>query len=103
MPGQGAEIRTGHMQQLGFDSLAAGSSLDGGAAPSGIQDGIAFGTVVRRAASRNRWKAKKPVPLPERIQQATLEELFAQPTQTREDEPVVRRKIDERQSANGKV
>src|SRR6266567_3863370 len=88
-----AEHRPGHIKQLDFDALAALPSSDSSTIPPGKQDGIAtvasdattatsdVATGVKgevyRPAPPVRRRAKKHPPLPDGIQQSTLDELFA--------------------------
>src|SRR6266699_6691615 len=92
MPGRGAERRAEPIKQLNFDALAALPASESNAIPPGKQNGIAtaksdvatvasdVATALRgevyRPAPPIRRKTRKHAPLPEGIQQATLDDLF---------------------------
>src|SRR6266568_5899404 len=94
MPGRGAERRAEPIKQLNFDTLATLPASDSSTILPGKQNGIATaasdvatalrGEVYRPAPPVRRktkpgtrlYLAKKHAPLPEGIQQATLEDLF---------------------------
>src|SRR6266567_3905179 len=85
MPGRGAERRAEPIKQLDFDTLEKLPIGFGDTIPPGKQNGIAtvasdLATALKgevyRPAPPVRRKAKKHAPLPEGVQQATLDELF---------------------------
>jgi len=85
MPGRGAERRAEPITQLNFDSLADLPTSESNAIPPGKQNGIAtvasdVATALKREVYRPappvRRKTRKHAPLPEGIQQATLDEFF---------------------------
>src|SRR5258708_21326617 len=86
MPGKAAERRAGQITQVGFDSLAAVSTGEGGGVSPGKLADIATATLdaatfgrpeVYRTAPHRRNKAKRHAPLPDNIKQSTFDDIFA--------------------------
>ncbi len=75
MPGFQGERLTGHITQLGFDSLAVVTTSEGSAVPAGI---ATFGRPeVYRSAPQSRRRAKKHTAVSGVYNQTTFDDLFA--------------------------